>query len=342
MKRVLSIWFLIIFCFPNSIFSQNLKASLIYQAQPKDVVWSFLVMPGDQLLIAHRAGKLVLHDLKNKKEKIYELPPILVSGQGGLLDLVWHQGELFYSYSTPSASGHTLAIGKGKFDGRNLHAIREIFKATIQTGDLTHHFGGRLLIEQNTLYVTIGDRGHKELAQDMNFHNGKVLRMNLEGQAVEIFTSGHRNPQGIDVNPVSGKIYSAEFGPKGGDEINLLVKGKNYGWPLVTHGTDYDGKVIGPISLPQFEKPLFYWTPSISPSDIHFYRGDRFPEWKNNLFIACLSSQHLRRLVVENDQVMAQEELFLDLRERIRSVTTGADGGLYFSTDSGKIYRVER
>ena len=176
----------------------------------------------------------------------------------------------------------------------------------------------------------------------MSLHNGKIIKIPLsEKSAPIVWSLGHRNPQGIDVDPVTNNLYSLEFGPRGGDELNLIKKGKNYGWPLITYGKEYWGPAIGPTHKKGLEQPVEHWTPSISPSAMEFYTGNKIKAWKNNLFLACLSGMHLRKLVLKGNKVISQEKLFADLQERIRNVRTGLDGYLYFSTDSGKLYKVQ-
>ena len=201
--------------------------------------------------------------------------------------------------------------------------------------------------------MTMGDRGERKAAQKLNVHNGKILRLNLDGTPPldnpfvktkgalpEIWSYGHRNPQGIDFDPISKQIYSCEFGPRGGDELNLIKKSKNYGWPVITYGKEYWGPSIGDTHKKGMEQPVSYWVPSISPSGMVFYTGDKIPEWKNNLFLANLGSTHLRRLVLKENKVVMQEVLFDKMDKRIRQVRNGKDGYLYFSTDNGAIYKV--
>ena len=201
--------------------------------------------------------------------------------------------------------------------------------------------------------MTIGDRGERKYSQDLGVHNGTVLRLTLDGKPAagnpfanqagarpEIWSYGHRNPQGIDFDPVSGKLYSCEFGPRGGDELTLVQPKLNYGWPVITYGREYWGGSIGPSFKDGMEQPVKHWTPSISPSGMAFYNGDKIKAWKGNLFIAALGNRHVRRIVMSGGKVQREEILFADLSERVRQVKQSPDGYLYFSTDSGKIFRV--
>jgi len=235
-----------------------------------------------------------------------------------------------------------------------LRNFKVIFRAKVY-GKTSRHFGSRVLIVDDHLFMTVGDRGKRKYAQNLGYHNGKILRLTLNGKPAtgnpfvnnkdalpEIWTLGHRNPQGIDINRVTGSIYSVEFGPRGGDELNLIQKSLNYGWPVITYGKEYYGPSIGKKSKKGMEQPLTYWTPSISPSGMAIYDSDKLPLWKGHIFLAALGSQHLRRLKLINNKVTEQEKLFGYLKERIRQVRQGPDGYLYFSTDSGKIFKVHK
>jgi glucose/arabinose dehydrogenase len=244
-------------------------------------------------------------------------------------------------------------LARGIYKNKALSEIKTLFSAKTNS-DEREHFGSRLLFKDNTIFMTIGDRGKRDLAQNLDYHNGKILRLTLEGKPAtgnpfektknalpEIWSYGHRNPQGIDIDPITGEIYSIEFGPRGGDELNLIQKSKNYGWPVITYGKEYWGPSIGDTHNEGMQQPVIHWTPSISPSGMTFYHSEKYPEWKNSLFLAALGSRHLRRLELKDNQVTSEEMLFSDLNERIRHVRISPDGYLYFSTDSGKLMKVE-
>ncbi len=202
--------------------------------------------------------------------------------------------------------------------------------------------------------MTVGDRNKRHQAQDLGFHMGKVIRLNIDGTIPddnpfvnkpgakpEIWSFGHRNPQGLVRDMRNNDIWLVEMGPRGGDELNLIQRGKNYGWPVVTYGREYFGPKIGEgVSKPGMEQPVEYWVPSISPSGAQFYWADAFPKWKMNLFMGTLSGTHLRRLVIQDRRVVHQEALLGDLGLRFRNVRTGPQGYLYFSTDDGKLARL--
>lgn len=320
------------------------------------VVWSFAFISPAELLVTLLDGKLFYVDLTQGAQKLLPSPPVVAKGQGGLMDVHFQtingKNYVYLTYSTEDKDELTTALARGVWNGQTIEKMQTLFVAKV-VGDSGRHFGSRLLFDDRHVYMTIGDRAERDYAQELSHHNGKILRLDLDGKAAagnpfagvagalpEIWSYGHRNPQGIDGDPRSGAVYSAEFGPRGGDELNLIERGKNYGWPLITYGREYWGPKIGETHHPDMEQPIAYWTPSISPSGMAFYDGDKIPQWRNNLFLANLGGAHLLRLEIENNRVVKQEVLFDEMRERIRHVRSGADGYLYFSTDSGKIIRV--
>jgi len=243
-------------------------------------------------------------------------------------------------------------VARGILKETTLESTEVIFQAKVDS-DTTRHFGSRLVFHQGHIFMTIGDRGERAYAQKLNLHQGSILKLTHSGKAAadnpflktknalaEIWSYGHRNPQGIDVHPETKELWSCEFGPRGGDELNLIKKGRNYGWPVITYGKEYWGPSIGDTKKTGMEQPIEYWVPSISPSGMVFYTGDKIKSWKNDLFLANLSSTHLRRLRIRNNKVIEQEKLFESIDERIRHVRNAADGYLYFSTDSGKIFQI--
>lgn len=362
MMRKHSFIMLILICIVLPGFAQNALAASSQQYnlntvfQTDGVIWSFDFISPEELLITLREGRLIYVHLTQNIQKQLPTPQIAASGQGGLLDVHYRNDNgnnyIYLTYSTVFQDQLTTALARGEWNGQTLNQLQTLFVAKV-SGSSGRHFGSRLLFKDQHIYMTIGDRGERDYAQDLSYHNGKILRLDLEGKAAtgnpfentpealpEIWSYGHRNPQGIDLDPVTGEIYSCEFGPRGGDELNLITRGKNYGWPVITYGREYWGFSIGDTHHPEMEQPVAHWVPSISPSGIAFYRGDKIPQWKNNLFLANLSSTHLRRLLLENNKVVEQEVLFEDLSERIRHTRSGPDGYLYFSTDSGKLVQV--
>jgi aldose sugar dehydrogenase len=237
--------------------------------------------------------------------------------------------------------------------------VSVIFRATPATKS-NLQYGSRLVFDKNGfLFVSVGEKFIPEArvqAQQLNSDLGKIVRITTDGKAApgnpfikdahdksEIYSYGHRNPDGLDINPATGGLWESEFGPRGGDEINLIQPGRNYGWPVITYGIDYSGKKMGD-SIQQkagMEQPVYYWDPVISPCGICFYKGNAIPEWKNNLFIAALSGQHVDRLVIKNNKIVGEERLLADKNQRFRDITY-MNNVLYAITDDGDIYRISR
>ena len=330
----------------------------IFESKSNNVVWSFDFLSEKKMILTERGGDLILFNLLTREKTILLSPKYTAAGQGGLLDVhhrkINNQDVIYLTFSEEFQGTLTTSLARGVLRNKQIYNMVTLFRAKVK-GDSGRHFGSRLAFKKNHIFLTIGDRGQRDLAQDLTFHNGKILRLTLDGKSSpgnpffrsnqalsEIWSYGHRNPQGIDFDPLTGQLFSVEFGPRGGDELNLIERGKNYGWPIITYGREYYGPRIGTTHKKGMEQPIIHWSPSISPSGMVFYRGDRIPEWKNNLFLANLSSQHLRRLVMQNGKVLHQEVLFEDMRERFRHVRNGPDGFLYVSTDSGKIFKVKK
>lgn len=336
--------------------TQKIKATEVFSTD--GVIWGFDFITPQEVVMTLREGKLIYYNFATKKQTLLAGPKVDAGGQGGLLDVLVHTvaGEkyIFLTYSEKVGATLTTSLAKAKFKDNKLSDLKRIFSAKV-VEDSTRHFGSRVVIRDNHIFMTIGDRGERKYAQDLKLHNGKILRLTLDGNPAkgnpfendknalpEIWSYGHRNPQGIDFSPTDGNLFSCEFGPRGGDELNLVKPGKNYGWPVITYGKEYYGPSIGKPKKEGMEQPVVYWVPSISPSGMSFYTGDKIIDWQNNLFLANLGSTHLRRLVLKDGEVVSQEVLFEDLEERIRQVKNGPDGFLYFSTDSGKLLRVEK
>ncbi|WP_245296886.1 MULTISPECIES: PQQ-dependent sugar dehydrogenase [Rhodomicrobium] len=327
--------------------------------------WALAFLPGGDMLVTERGGRLrLIRAGKLEGQPIAGTPQVAAQGQGGLLDVALHpdfdRNHLIYlSYAGPGAGGANTEVARARLDGGRLEDKTVIFKAEPKTGG-GNHYGSRLLFAPDgTLFVTLGDRfSRRDEAQNVVNHLGAVVRINDDGSVPkdnpfvgkdnarpEIFSYGHRNSQGIALRPGTAEIWQHEHGPRGGDEVNILKAGANYGWPKITYGVDYSGAVISDkTAMPGMEQPVVYWKPSIAPSGMAFYDGDKFPNWRGDLFVGALAGTHLRRVRLEGAKVVEQEELLADLGERIRDVRSGPDGHLYVVTDdpsNGRVLRLE-
>lgn len=312
-------------------------------SEQNDVVWGFDFLSPLEMIFTERSGKLKILNLSTKKvTELSGVPAVHARGQGGLLDVRVYEGKKIY-FTFSEAQKNSLsatALASAEVEGSSLKNFKKLFTAS-PSAETNIHFGSRIEFDgKKYLFVSSGERNERKQVQNKDTDLGKILRFSLNGISTrEVWSYGHRNPQGLTMAP-DGTLWEAEMGPQGGDEINLIEKGKNYGWPDVTYGREYTGQPIGPKSKLGVTEPVVYWVPSISPSAIGFYTGNQFPSWNGNLFVGTLSGQHLRRLKIENKKVTEQEELLGSENLRVRNVRTGPDGYLYISTDSGLIARL--
>ncbi|RBW50697.1 PQQ-dependent sugar dehydrogenase [Marinobacter sp. F3R11] len=324
--------------------------------------WSLAFLPDGSILVTERAGRLrVIQNGNLLPQAVPGLPSLAVSGQGGLFDVVLHPDfeenrTLFLSYAHSSSEGMTTRVARASFENGQLKNVNTIFEA-LPRSRTSRHFGGRMAFDTSGyLYISVGDRGDMDRAQDTKDDAGGVHRITVDGKPAPgnpglddpninntLFTWGNRNIQGMVLHPTTGDIWTHEHGPRGGDEINILEAGTNYGWPVITYGIDYSGL---PISLKTEMKgmaqPLHYWDPSIAPSGMAFYTGSDFSEWQDNLFVGALKLRKLVRMAITNGQVTEEEDLLTGLGERIRDVRVGPGGNLWLLTDSprGRVYQV--
>ncbi len=328
--------------------------------------WSVKALPDGRLLVTEKSGTMRIvttdGDVGNPLEGI---PAVDDKGQGGLLDVCLDpqfssNRMIYWSFSEKRPGGNLTAVAKGKLsaDESKIENASVIYRA-IPVYDGDKHYGSRIVFDgQGNLFVSTGERSDLETrpqAQSLQSALGKIVRITTDGKPAagnpfasngealpEIYSYGHRNAQGLAIHPQTGKLWESEMGPKGGDEINLIQAGKNYGWPTITYGVEYSGKTIGQgiAQKEGMEQPVYYWDPVLSPSGMTFYSGGSMSEWDNNLFICGLNSNHIARLVLENDRVVGEERLLADEGERFRDITQGNDGALYVVTDSGRLYRI--
>ena len=350
----------------NSIKSTTPYTSIVINSK-LDRPWAISVMPDGRFFITQKEGTMVILSSNGAlSKKITGLPKVDDAVQGGLLDVTlapdFEKSRLVYwAYSEPQNKGVLLAIAKGRLavNETTIENQTIIYRATpAHTGKF--QYGSRIVFDKRgNLFVSTGERSDKEIrvqAQYLNSSLGKILHITPEGKAVaggpfagkadarpEIYSYGHRNPDGLVMHPQTGELWEVEFGPKGGDELNLIKPGKNYGWPIITYGTEYSGQKVGEGIQQKagMEQPVYYWNPSISPGSIAFYTGN-ITEWKNNLFVAALGGSHIIRLVIKGNKVVGEERLLADKNERWRDLVTGKDGALYAVTDSGNLYKIAK
>ncbi|WP_221393581.1 PQQ-dependent sugar dehydrogenase [Dyadobacter sp. NIV53] len=328
--------------------------------------WGITVLPDGRLLITEKAGTMRIATTAGVlSAPITGLPAVNPAGQGGLLgvriDPAFSANRMVYwVFSEPTAEGNLTSVGKGRLreDEAMIENPTVIYRA-LPAYRGTAHYGGRILFDRDgNLLVSAGERADnatRTQAQSLNSGFGKIVRITNEGQPVagnpfigqadarpEIFSYGHRNPQGLAIHPVTGDLWNTEHGPRGGDELNRVEAGKNYGWPIITYGLEYSGTAVGAAIQTRdgMEQPAYYWDPVVSPSGIGFYSSDSIPEWKNNLFIGSLSGMHVVRLVITDNKITGEERLFASENQRFRDITQGNDGALYAITDAGRLYRI--
>ena len=324
------------------------------------VPWSLEFLDKDRIIFSEREGAIKTLDLRSRKiSKVSGAPEVGVRGQGGMLDLALHPNfksnrRIYISYSKPVSGGATTAIATAILSGKKLESIRDIFVAN-NPSRKGQHFGSRISFDGNGhVFFSVGDRGQRRLAQDLAADQGKIHRLKLDGSIPKdnpfvsddkkrpsVWSYGHRNPQGLVFDSVTGVLWESEHGPRGGDEINVIRKGGNYGWPIITYGKEYWGPKIGDTHKKGMLQPIYYYVPSIAPCGLEIYRGDVYPGWKGSLLSGALALKHINRLeLVASQKVGGEERLFKEQEERIRDIRMGPDGFLYFSTDSGKIFKI--
>lgn len=321
--------------------------------------WAFDFISEKELLVTDRGGQLFRLNLDSmSRNSISGLPEVRVSGQGGLLDLRLHpnfkeNAWVYFTYSRPIQGQSTTALARAKLKKNKLENFELLFSAE-PAFSTAHHYGSRIAFDRKGyVFLSVGDRGRRKLAQSLETHNGKIIRLKENGETPkdnpfvgqdsakpEIWSYGHRNPQGLIYIDNKQELWAHEHGPKGGDEINKIEKGNNYGWPVITYGREYSGGEIGDGIQEKagMEQPKKYYAPSIAPSGFCFYTGSKLPAWKNSFFIGALVLTHLNRVRLPD---FKEERLLSDLGERIRDVRQSPEGYLYISTDSGKLIRLK-
>jgi glucose/arabinose dehydrogenase len=344
----------------NSIASEKLNYKIDTLATGLDNPWGLTFLPNNDLLVTERDGEIrIIREGKLLENKITGVPEVYATGQGGLFEIQLHpryeqNGWLYISYAAPGKGGGNTAIMRAKLGGFNLINKEVIFQAQpfLSGGN---HFGGRMEFDRDGyLYFSVGERGRQDHAQTLENHCGKVFRLkddgsipgdnpfvNTSGAEPEIFTYGNRNPQGMAIHPITGKIWTHEHGPMGGDEINVIESGTNYGWPETTYGKNYNGTTITEFtSKSGMADPLHYWDPSIAPCGMSFVMGDKFSAWDGNLLVGSLKFRYVARLELDGEKVVHEEKLLEGLG-RVRAIAQGPDGYIYVSTEGpGMVVRI--
>ena len=341
--------------------SRGMKLQRDLMAEGVGHIWGMVFLPNGDILMTLKTGGLKSFSPGTRRiVNIAGAPNAAQHGQGGLLDVGLSKNfnndrKIFLSYAKDLGSGHfTTALGSGTISGDRLTDFKEIFVAK-GSSTLGEHFGGRLVVDGDSIWLSVGERNVRENAQKLDNHLGKVLRLTAEGRAhpdnpfhwragalAEIYSYGHRNPQGLTKNQLTGEIWESEHGPKGGDEINRVVKGGNFGWPLTSYGINYDGTFLGPTSFQGTIQPLEYWNPSIAPSGLVVYSSDYLSGWKGAAISGSLALQHLNLSWTKSGTKAVDERLFGSDGLRIREVEMGPTGELWYSSDNGKLFRIKK
>ncbi|WP_242157825.1 PQQ-dependent sugar dehydrogenase [Aestuariivivens sediminis] len=324
------------------------------------IAWGMAFLPDKSLLITEKSGELI-HFKNGMKTSIKEVPEIYVRGQGGFLDIKLHpdyetNGWIYMTYGSADGDGDggNTTLMRAKLVENTLVDKEVLYKAVPNTKK-GQHWGSRITFDnEGYLYFSVGDRGNRDVnPQDITRDGGKIYRLYDDGRIPEdnpffddenakkaIYSYGHRNPQGLTTNPMTGEIWENEHGPRGGDEINIIKKGKNYGWPIISYGINYDGTTFTEITEKEgMEQPLFYWVPSIAPCGMTFVSSDVYPDWKGDVLVGSLKFSYLERLVLENNKVVKREKLIENLG-RIRNVIQGPDGYIYVAVEGKGIVKI--
>ena len=347
---------IILFTLPTNAEEQTYRLETL--AEGLNFPWSVDFLPNGDLLVAELEGTLKrISKDGSSSNSVSGVPTVYRASQGGLFDVLLDKdfatnSTLYLSYAEGDSDENGTTVARATLTGNALTDVEVIFTASPRKYAPLHYGGRMAFTSDDLLLITTGDGfDFREHAQDLNSHLGKTIRINKDGspaqdnpfpEAPKVWTYGHRNPQGLAI-ALDGTVYLNEHGPKGGDELNVITKANNYGWPAITYGMDHNGAYVSPLTeYPGMQQPQHVWTPSIGPSGMAFYEGNKFPKWQNSLFVGALVDKEVRRLTVENQQVTAEETVFAELDARIRDIRVGPDGLLYIVTDGdpGTVIRV--
>lgn len=345
-----------------TIRTQEASVRAVTVARGLENPWGFAFLPDGRILVTERPGMMRVVKDGKLSSPLGNVPKVFDSGQGGLLDVTLdpefaRNRMIYFTYAEPGEGGAGTALASAEFPETELRNVKVLFRQQPKmSGGL--HFGSRVVVgSDGKLWLGLGERYRRDESQNLNSHLGKVIRLEKDGRVPadnpfvgrsdarpEIWSYGHRNIQGMARHPQTGIVWLNEHGAQGGDEVNIPERGKNYGWPVITHGIDYSGAKIGiGTSTPGMEQPLLHWTPSIAPAGMAFYTGSRIPAWRGNLFVGSLKFGTLHRVVLDGTRVIRQEQMLKEIGDNIRDVRDGPDGLLYIATDSarGRIIRLE-
>ena len=347
---------IVLFTLPTNAEEQSYRLETL--AEGLNFPWSVDFLPNGDLLVAELEGTLKrISKDGSSSNSVSAVPTVYRASQGGLFDVLLDKdfatnSTLYLSYAEGDSEENGTTVARATLTGNALTDVEVIFTASPRKYAPLHYGGRMAFTSDDLLLITTGDGfDFREHAQDLNSHLGKTIRINKDGSPAQgnpfpeepkVWTYGHRNPQGLAI-ALDGTVYLNEHGPKGGDELNVITKANNYGWPAITYGMDYNGAYVSPLTeYPGMQQPQHVWTPSIGPSGMAFYEGNKFPKWQNSLFVGALVNKEVRRLTVENQQVTAEETVFAELDARIRDIRVGPDGLLYIVTDGdpGTVIRV--
>lgn len=352
---------------PTNVNTQNSTWTQTTVVSGLDMPWSMALLPDGRMLVTERTGKLrIVKDGKIDPQEIAGVPKVLYRGQGGLLEVALHpdyknNGWIYISYSSPKAEGEpgedggaNTALMRAKLNGHTLTNIEHLYKA-LPNVRATVHFGGKIIFDKKGyLYLSLGERGRKEDAQNLEKAQGKVVRLHDNGKIPtdnpfvntpeakkEIWSYGHRNPQGLAIHPTTQVIWEHEHGPQGGDELNIVEKGKNYGWPLITYGIDYNGSIISKDTAREgLEQPVIHWTPSIAPSGMAIINSNLFKEFNGDIIVGSLKFNHLQHLKLDGNKVVKKDIIFENIG-RVRDVRQANDGYIYVVIENtGSIIKI--
>jgi glucose/arabinose dehydrogenase len=349
----------------NAIESEKHAFRVVRLVEGLSFPWSIAFLPDGRMLVTERDGRLriVSRDFKLDPKPVEGVPAVVATGQGGLFDVALHpkfaENQIIYlAYNGAGNGGWGTELVRARLDGHRLVESKTLFRLDPKSR-AGQHFGGRIVFDRHGyLYLTLGDRGSKDRAQRLDDHAGSVIRLHDDGRVPqdnpftkrsgarpEKYTLGNRNMQGAALHPVTGELWTHEHGPQGGDEINVMRAGRNYGWPVITYGVNYGiGTRIGEGTHKEgMEQPLYKWVPSIAPSGMAFYQGDKFPRWQGNILVGALRSEMLVRLELDGEKIVREERLIKGVLGRIRDVRVGPDGYVYLLTDDseGVLARLE-